>query len=88
MKGLQGMPGGLSCDGGSGGKGGRGGAGGGGRGGPSVAIAYVGTAPTEGANVMLFAAQEPASGGSGGNGSPTNMGGVGAVGLVAPRQAW
>lgn len=86
--GLDGDPDGLACRGGSGGKGGRGGAGGGGRGGPSVAIAYVGTAPTENAGVMLFTAQEPASGGPGGNGGPTNMGGIGATGLVAPRQAW
>lgn len=86
--GLDGDPDGLACRGGSGGKGGRGGAGGGGRGGPSVAIAYVGTAPIETTGVMLDVAETPAPGGPGGNGGPTNMGGVGAMGFTALRQAW
>lgn len=55
---------------------------------PPVAIAYVGNAPMEKANVMLDVAASPSQGGVGGDGGPTNMGGIGAMGSTALRQAW
>jgi hypothetical protein len=68
-----------SCAGGNGGFGGGGGGGGGGAGGLSVAIAYVGTLPSYGADTTVTAYAVPAQAGMGGMGG-TSSGTAGAAG--------
>lgn len=69
----------FGCPGGAGGQGGEGGGGGGGAGGHSVAIGYVGTAPTQsGGTTMSVASQPAAAGAAAAGGSPAaTMGAAG-----------
>ncbi|MBM4357377.1 MAG: hypothetical protein FJ096_04630 [Deltaproteobacteria bacterium] len=71
-----------ACSGGSGGNGGRGGAGGGGLGGHSLAVAYLGMAPTIDEASVTTTIAAGGLGGLGGFGGTGNVGGVGANGLA------